>query len=375
MNKKTLWISVVAVLCIIGISTGITINKNKSNKIEGESWVAYFAPSYTDIVYDKDKAQVVQFDTLGNIAVKDEKAYAFSGIVNYKDNIIYQTTEGLTTFQSKENEMNLIKDKNTVGYDMSDMIDNKDLFYFLLNESLKEDHYSSNIIIGNEENQTMHQLEGFINGYGDDENNIYLLTSDMKNKYLKQVQKISVDSQDNISIKKNDIKFDTILDSNNKMIIVDGYIYSFVVKEHYGISVLKISSETLELENIIDIVKFDSESENDKYYPISANSIFYKDGKIYYPMLSGNIYSFNIKTNEFIEEFTIKDYTFESDSNIISYYDYDKAEMYFLYYEKESDKYCLTSYSLDGSLKNKFTLDKLKLTNNMYPHSFIKVNK
>lgn len=377
MNKKIRWIAgaliILSIMLIIG--TMVIRNKKTDSKIDGEAWIVYFAPSYTDISYGDTNAHMVKIGKVGDVEISDETAYPFSSIVNYKDNIIYQTTNGIGRLNHTNKKNNILKDKKTVGYNMADILDNKDLFYFLLNESFKDDYYSSNIIIGNEENQTLHQIKGFINGYGDDEDNIYLLTSDMKNKYLKQIHKISVDNQEKISIKKNDIILDTIVGADNNMIVVDGYIYCFVVKEHYGVSMLKISSETLQLDSIKDLIKFDSEDNNDMYYPISSNSIFYNKGKIYYPMLSGEVYSFDIKTNNFKKEFAISDYDFDSDSNIISYYSSNDSEVSFLYYENKENKYCLSTYSLNGNLKDKIYLDKLKINAKEYPHSFIKLNK
>ncbi|OPF52811.1 hypothetical protein BH721_06010 [Clostridium baratii] len=377
MNKKIRWIAgALIILSIMLIIGNMTIrNKKLDSKIGEESWIAYFAPSDTDISYGDTNAHMIKIGKSGNIEVSNETAYAFPGIVNYKGDIIYQTTNGIDSLKPINKKTNILKDKNTVGYNMADVLDNKELFYFLLNESFKDDYYSSNIIIGNEENQTLHQIKGFVNGYGDDEDNIYLLTSDMKNKYLKQIHKISVYNQEKISINKNDIILDTIIDANNNMIIVDGYIYCFAVKAHYGVSMLKISSETLQLDSIKDLIKFDSEDNDDRYYPISANSIFYNKGKIYYPTLSGEVYSFDIKTNNFKKEFAISDYDFDSDANIISYYSSNDSELSFLYYENKENKYCLSTYSLDGNLKDKIYLDKLKIKGKEYPHSFIKLNK
>lgn len=375
MNKKiTISIFAVASVIIIVIILSIIIKGNKlgSGKTEDEYWIAYFAPSYTSISYGNTDAQIIKIDKLGNVEIYEEKAYPFSQLINYKDKVLYQSNKGIVCLNSKNNMDNVVSDKNTVGYNMADILENKDLFYFLLNEAFKDDYYSSNIIIGNEEKQTLHQIEGFVNSYGDDGENIYLNTSDMKNKYYKQIQKISINGQEDISIKKNDIILDTIINSNNKIIVEGGYIYNFCVKEHHGISMLKISSDTLELESVSDLIKFDLEEDNDKFYPISPSSIFYNQGKIYYPMLGGEVYSFDIKSNKFIKEFSIKDYRFNVDTNILSFYSNTDSEIYFLYYDKERNKYCLNTYSLEGGLKDKIYLDKLNVKSKNYPHSFIK---
>ena len=375
MNKKlktSISLGILLTFIIIVVGLILRDNKIKNGKVSDEYWVSYFAPSYTNIIYGKNSAKIIKFDKLGNFEIYEEKAYPFSSLLNYKDKILYQNYEGIASLNSKENMDNVTVGKNTIGYNMADTLANKDLFYFLLNESFKEDYYSSNIIIGNEEKQTLHGIKGFVNAYGDDGESIYLITSDMKDKYLKQVQKVSINGQVNITIDKNDIILDSIISSDNKVIIVDGYIYYFCIKENQGVSMLKISANTLELESVLDLIKFDSENNNDTWYPLSQDSIFYNGEKIYYAMLSGEIYSFDIKTNNFIKEFKIEDYDFNVDSNIRSFYNDIDSEIYFLYYEKETSKYSLSTYSLKGDLKNKFYLDNLKIGAEKYPHSFIK---
>ena len=375
MNKKlktSIYLGIFFTFTIILVGVILRDNKIKNGKVSDEYWVSYFAPSYTNIIYGKNSAKIIKFDKLGNFEVYEEKAYPFSSLLNYKDKILYQNNEGIANLNSKENMDNITENKNTIGYELVDILENKDLFYFLLNESFKDDYYSSNIIIGNDEKQTLHGIEGFVNAYGDDEESIYLITSDMKNKYLKQVQKISVNGQENITINKKDIVLDSIISSDNKVIIVDGYIYYFCIKENQGVSMLKISANTLELESVVELVEFDYENNNDKWYPLSQDSIFYNEEKIYYAMLSGEIYSYDIKTNNFIKEFKIEDYYFNVDSNIRSFYNDIDSEIYFLYYENEASKYSLSTYSLEGDLKNKFYLDNLKIETEKYPHSFIK---
>jgi len=54
------------------------------------------------------------------------------------------------------------------------------------------------LIIGDKSNEYTHEVQGFINSYGNDEDNIYLLTDDMINRNNKQIQKISVNEVNKI---------------------------------------------------------------------------------------------------------------------------------------------------------------------------------
>lgn len=365
--KKKYSIGIILLLVV----SSIRFIKTQSKEVNNE-WAIYFAPTSTAVAYGNKNATLIEVDSNGNLKYHPTDAYPYSGLVNYEKDIIFQSPKGLSSLKSNSFKQDITKDINTIGYNMADTIKDNKLFYFLSNECFKKDFYSSKLIIGDSNKQYLHQIKGFINAYGNDDNSIYLITSDMKNKYLKQIQKISINSQDDISIQKNDTTFDTIIGSDNEMIINDDFIYCFTIKERFSVSMLKISTKTLNVENIFDLIKFESQEDNDKYYPISTNSIFCFNDKIYYPTKEGKVYSFNIENNQFIEEFSIKNYSLTSQSNLISYYSKSNNEVYFFYLDNVKNKYCISTYDLSGTLKGSFYLNHLDIDNKLYAHSFIK---
>ncbi|WP_143318450.1 hypothetical protein [Clostridium sp. HBUAS56017] len=368
MNTKRNYIIGIILLLV---ASSIIFTKTQSKEVNNK-WYIYFAPTSTEVAYGNKDATLVEVNSDGNLKYYHTDAYPCSGLINYEKDIIFQNPKGLSSLKSNSLNQDITKDINTIGYNMADTIKNCEIFYFLSNECFKKDFYSSKLIIGDSGKQSLHQIEGFVNAYGNDNDNIYLVTSNMKNRYLKQIQKISINSQDDISIEKNDITFDTIIGSDNKMIINDDNIYCFTIKERFSVSLLKISTKTLKVENVFDLIKFNDKEDNDKYYPISTNSIFYFDDKIYYPTKEGKVYSFNIKNNEFVKEFSIKNYSLNPQSNLISYYSKLNNEIYFLYLDNVKNKYCICTYDLNGNLKNSLYLYNLNINNKLYAHSFIK---
>ena len=146
-----------------------------SNK---ETWIAYFAPSSNDVMYTEGNASLVEFNKNGTAK--------FNGYTYKEDNTL---------------------NENTVGYTMAGTLKDS-LYYFLCNGSFKKDYYSSKIILGDKKNNTVHEIKGFVNSYGNDEDNIYLLTDDMTNRNNKQVQKVSINNLDDITTTSNNIAFD-----------------------------------------------------------------------------------------------------------------------------------------------------------------------
>ncbi len=267
-----------------------------SNK---ETWIAYFAPSSTDVMYTEGNASLVEFNKNGTAK--------FNGYTYKEDNTL---------------------NENTVGYTMAGTLKDS-LYYFLCNGSFKKDYYSSKIILGDKKNNTVHEIKGFVNSYGNDEDNIYLLTDDMTNRNNKQVQKVSINNLDDITTTSNNIAFDYEVESNFKIIVSDTYIYAFVIRDR---------------------------------------------NKIYYPALLGKVYRFDIDTENFTCEFTLKNYSMNTSLNPICYYDDADSKIYLFYQEDIDNKYYLYSYNLDGKLLDSIKLNSLKLKNNLYPHNFIKVS-
>lgn len=373
MIKKRVYsiITFLSVIILLVVSFFVFYKPHKE-ELNNNHWTAYFAPTSTAIAYGNNDATLIDFDSTGKINYYNVDAYPFTGMVNYNNNLIFQNPKGLTKLNTNLSNLNITVNENTVGYNMANVIKGKDIYYFLLNESFKENFYSSKLILGNNSNEYLHQIEGFVNSYGNDDNNVYLLTSDMIDRYSKELQKISINSIDNITVEKNKLVFDSIVESNCKMISIDNYLYCFIIKDRYTVSLLKISKNTLTIENTFDLIKFDSSIENDLYYPISENSFFHVGEKIYYPTIEGKIYSFNVKTTEFIEEFSIQNYNINSSSNILSAYSESNNELYFFYLDKSSGKYKLDTYNLSGKLIYNISLDNLNIKDKLYPHSFIK---
>lgn len=373
MRKKKIYIAIVIIIVIIiGVTIKFYTFEAKRGSVRNEHWVAYFAPSYTSIGYGDRDAMVVKFDNYGNYEIIKENAYAFSSLLSYKDDIIYQNSNGVASLNTQKSLDNVAEGKSTVGYNMSGVLKSKDFFYFLLNGTFKDNAYSSNIIIGNTESQKIHEIEGFINSYGNDDENIYLITSDLTNVNLKKIKKITIDEKNNISIKEEIFITDEVLSSNNIMTIADGFIYAFCVKERIGVSILKISLDTLKLNSVIDLIEFKENDNIDKYYPVSTNSIFEKDGKIYYPTLNGDVYSFNPINGEFKIEFTIENYRFNKDQNLVSSYNPNDDTISFLFFDYEKEQYYLGVYSIEGILKESRYINNIKIPEKMYPHSFLK---
>lgn len=366
MTKK-LYI-IIPTLIIFIVASMLFIFKQNEDK---ETWVAYFAPSSTDVMYKEGNASLVEFNSDGKVKYFNTYAYPFSGLINFNNELIFQTKDGLAKLNKDIENQNVDLNEDTVGYTMAGNL-NEDVYYFLCNGSFKTNYYSSKIIIGSKENNYIHEIKGFINSYGNDEDNIFLLTDDMTNRNNKQIQKISINNINDINIQSNNLVFDYEVESNFRMIVLNNYIYAFVIRDRNKISILKISKDSLSIENTLDLITFNSSSDGDSYYPISTNAIFFKDNKIYYPTLSGKVYSFDISTDNFIEEFTFKNYSMDNCLNPICYYDYKNSEIYLLYQEYIDNKYYLASYNLDGEQKCKICLKSLKLKNNLYAHNFIK---
>lgn len=371
--KRKFTIAILLISSVLLISLYLVFFTSSTTTLNDNRWVAYFAPSSTDVAYGDTNAKLIEIDSDGNTKTHGVDAYPFTGLINYNDNLIFQTPKGLSKLNNSISSLNANLDNNTVGYHMADILKEKNIYYFLSNEEFKETFYSSKLILGDDTSQYSHQIEGFINAYGNDNSNIFLLASDMINKNSKQLQKISINSTNDISIKTNTINFNTETDSNFKMIVLDNYIYCFIIKNKSTVSLLKISKDTLNIENTFDLIDFDPSIENDPYYPLSTNSIFYHNDKIYYPSVEGTIYSFNIKTNKFIEEFKLKNYDINSSYNASSYFSTINNELYIFYFDESKNIYTLDSYNLNGDLNYTIPINNLNIKDNLYPHSFIKL--
>ena len=135
MNKRLktiIYLGIFFTFTIILVGVILRDNKIKNGKVSDEYWVSYFAPSYTNIIYGKNSAKIIKFDKLGNFEIYEEKTYPFSSLLNYKDKILYQNNEGIANLNSKDNMDNVTEGKNTIGYNMSDILENKDLFYLVI---------------------------------------------------------------------------------------------------------------------------------------------------------------------------------------------------------------------------------------------------
>lgn len=355
-------------------------SKYNSKNSSPNGWIAYFAPTDTAIAYGDNNAVIVEFDLNGIIKYHKVDAYPLAGMLKYNNKLIFQIPNGLAQLDSDLKNLDITIKEKTCGYNMFGVIPNKNIYYFLRNESFKNNFYSSKLLLGNSYKQYSHQIQGFVQGYGNDQNDIYILTTDMKDKYSKEIQKISVNSSDNIVIKKNKLKFNSQVDSTFKMMVNDNYIYCFVIKNN-SIYLLKISKNTLEIENEFNLMKNESDSQtiysdvgDFKDYPMSKYTIFYLNDKIYYPSKEGKVYSFNVTTNKFVEEFSIKDYDYIHDFNMSSFYNASNNTLSFFYLDSSTNKYCLQTYDLKGNQKNKLQLNDLNVKSNLYPHTFIDFN-
>lgn len=373
MRGKIKYITLGVILLLVAMLGVIIIRNRATGKLNTneDTWAIYTGPTYTRFVYGNKNFNLIQFDESGNIQKYKHDGYMFSELLNYKDKVIYQNSKGVTSIDNSITDSHIISDENTIGYGKSGILKDEDLFYFLLNGELKSGYYSSYLILGNENNQTLHEIEGFIEGYGDDGKNIYLLTAD-KDRYSLQIQRLNIEEQEKFTVESNHFTFDTVFSTDSKMIIEGDYIYCLCNKDGAGRSIFKIHKDTLELESIEDVILFDSSDDSNEYSVLNSSSIFLKNSKIYYPVISGKVYSFNINTSEFKEEFMIENYKFKSDTHLLGYYNEADSEIDFMYYEYSAKKYCISTYSLDGTLKDKFYLNNLKLKSGQYVHTFIK---
>lgn len=166
-----------------------------SNK---ETWIAYFAPSSTDVIYTEGNASLVEFNKNGDVKYYNTDPYPFSALLNFNNELIFQTKNGTAKFNGDIYKEDNTLNEDTVGYTMAGTLKDS-LYYFLCNGSFKKDYYSSKIILGDKENNTVHEINGFINSYGNDES--------------------------------NNLAFDYEVESNFKMIVSDTYIYAFVIRD------------------------------------------------------------------------------------------------------------------------------------------------
>ena len=165
MTKK-LYIKIFILLIFIAAFILFIFNE-KSNK---GTWIAYFAPSSTDVMYTEGNASLVEFNKNGDVKYYNTDPYPFSALLNFNNELIFQTKNGIAKFNGSIYEEDTDLSEDTVGYTMAGTLKDS-LYYFLCNGSFKKDYYSSKLILGDKENNDVHEINGFINSYGNDESN------------------------------------------------------------------------------------------------------------------------------------------------------------------------------------------------------------
>lgn len=345
-------------------------------------WAIDFEPSYTEIFKERNKnANLVLINNKNKIMNFREKAYFIPGMEYFGNKLFYQNHLGVKEFNSKKKQDNILENRKTRGYEMSGILKEVNLYYFLVNESFKKDRYASQIIVGDLNEQKLAEIDGYILGHGNDGKNLYLISDDSERLENWIIQKFEISNSKEVNkISEKKLTFKTEHSPSSKFIIHGDYIYVYTAvnpnisdeiignPEYY---MLKFSKDSLEL--ISKTFLFKNDSKSDDYILISDKAIFIKEDKMYIPTKGGKVFSFNTLNDEFKEEFSLKDYKFTQKKDTMACFNEKTEDISFLYNpEDDEKKYTIVVYDLEGNIKEKIDFDKPEEVYG-YPHSFIRI--
>lgn len=367
---------IIAIIMLFGILKLIdkTTKTKKFFKESNKIWGIYFAPTTTDVSYGNNKSIFSLVNSKSNILQYKEKAYPLTGIEYFNDKVLFQTASGIKELGSKEKLKNILGNKDTIGYRSSGILKNYNFYYFFTNQSYKSGEYFSQIIIGDEKEQKVHEINSFLVSYGDDGKNIYMITHDEEKKGRLIIQKILVNENKEIEIIKEKIDIDGENDSKGKIIKYKEYIYSFVVNynriEGDKLYILKFSEKDLKLVSKTVISKNEEASD---FMISSKKAMFNKENIVYFLLDNGKICSFNLINNKLNEEFKIDNFDSKKNLYLLGYYSEQLNNFNFIYYDDIKNKYIISVYNLDGKLLELFSFKNENKDKGLFPHSFIRI--
>lgn len=370
-NKKILYLYIISVICLVGCFSD---GKKVDFKNDKSVWAAYFAQTDTEIAYSKgkDEANIVIFNDKKNIDIYSDKSYPTSSMLYYNNKLLYQNILGVKELGKSEDQKNILSNKKTIGYNMTGLIKDYNYYYFLANESFRNNIYISNLIIGDDNDQRNSEVEGFIETYVEDGTDLYLLTDDNIKTSL-TLQKVHINEDKSVKIEKNSTNFDGIYSSFIKMLVKGNKIYCFAQKEREGLYLLVYSKDTLKLEKNIQIYKFKNSNENGKYSASFSGDLLQEGDNVIIPTTGGSVYKVNIKTYEFNEIFKLKNFDIDINGTLTTHCSGLTNTISFIFFDVDSKKYKVMDYDVNGKIKEELILDNFKPKNKTFPHNLIKV--
>lgn len=351
---------------------------NAANK----AWAIYFCPSDNKIRQGFKNSSIVFANEKGQNMKFKEKAFSLSSFEYYDNKLFYQNEFGVKEFSENHKQESLRKEGLNLGYNASGILEDLNVFYFLVNGSFKQSSYESQVIIGDSKSQVLSEIDGFVYNHANDGKNLYLIVDDPKEKTAWRFQKYEVQDKKAVLTKKHRIVFDKDTSVVGNIIMADKYIYVYAsenngsggkIGEIDSYYMFKFSKDTFELVDKKFLFDY-SAGEYGFYHNLGLeNAVFMKDKKIYISTWGGKVFTYDTSSDVLEEKFVLQDYKFVEYRIIRAYFNRSTDDISFLYNtDKEQNKYTIAVYDLDGKLKEKVNFEKDKSIVGS-PTSFIRI--
>ncbi|WP_028594473.1 hypothetical protein [Paenibacillus assamensis] len=307
-------------------------------------------------------------DKQGKYTKIKKRGLELNSVIPLGQSLLLNQKEQMLTIQADNNiQTTPYKEdcKVPAGYGQSSgKLNGGKTYYSIFNGRFSDDmkYYISKVRWGDETKHYCKDIREFVEATGNDGKHIYYISSDVEDPSKKFFHKASIQG--------DQLKFDskTLLEKSTeegrfmftKLIAVGDDmvgVYADLIGNKVELNLMQVAKDNKTPFKKHPLLQYDGS--NTKYYFFNKESIYLKDGQVYFVDGYGDVYTYNLETKKLNKKFHLNDY--QRDEKLqdeIVYFHND--HLYFYHFHEKSKSHQIETYNLEGKVVNTLKLPDLK---------------